>query len=56
MNSHQGQYSTGLDKTPANYVPLSPLSFLSRTASVYPKPTSAVYEGRTFTRAQPFGR
>ncbi len=36
MNIDQGHYSVGLDKTPANYVPLSPLSFLARSAAVYP--------------------
>lgn len=54
--SDQGQYSAGLDKTPANYVPLSPLSFLERSAGVYPNHTSAVYEGRVFTWAQTFER
>ncbi|MRG72856.1 AMP-binding protein [Alphaproteobacteria bacterium HT1-32] len=29
-------YAIGLDKTEANYTPLSPLSFIERTASVYP--------------------
>jgi fatty-acyl-CoA synthase len=48
----QGPYSVGLDKTPANFVPLSPLSFLERTAAIYPTLTSAVYEGRVFTWAQ----
>ena len=47
--SHQGHYSIGLDKTPANYVPLTPLSFLARSAAVYPDLTSTVYEGRSFT-------
>jgi fatty-acyl-CoA synthase len=56
MSSGQGQYSIGLDKTPANYVPLSPLSFLVRSANVYPNHTSAVYEGRTFTWAQTYER
>src|SRR6201989_2578131 len=50
--SDQGHYSIGLDKTPANFVPLSPLSFLERSAAVYPNLTSAVYEGRVFTWAQ----
>jgi fatty-acyl-CoA synthase len=52
----QGHYSIGLDKNAANYVPLSPLSFLVRSASVYPNHTSAVYESRTFTWAQTFER
>ena len=54
--SSQGQYSIGLDKNAANYVPLSPLSFLVRSASVYPDHTSAVYEGRRFTWAQTYER
>jgi len=43
------QYEIGLDKNPANYVPLTPLSFLERSAAVYPSHVSAVYEGRSFT-------
>jgi fatty-acyl-CoA synthase len=54
--SSQGQYSIGLDKNAANYVPLSPLSFLVRSASVYPDHTSTVYEGRSFTWAQTYQR
>ncbi|MGP9810868.1 acyl-CoA synthetase [Rhodopseudomonas sp. NSM] len=49
MSAPQGHYSIGLDKTPANYVALSPLSFLERTANVYPDHTSVVYEGRHYT-------
>jgi fatty-acyl-CoA synthase len=56
MSSGQDQYSIGLDKTPANYVPLSPLSFLARSANVYPNHTSAVYEGRHFTWTQTYER
>ena len=56
MSTDQGHYSAGLDKNPANYVPLSPLSFLERSASVYPQLTSTVYEGRAFTWAQTFER
>jgi fatty-acyl-CoA synthase len=52
----QGHYSIGLDKTPANFVPLSPLSFLERSAAVYPDLTSAVYEGRVFTWGQTYER
>ncbi|MBN9596874.1 MAG: acyl-CoA synthetase [Afipia sp.] len=52
----QGHYSIGLDKNAANYVPLSPMSFLVRSASVYPDHTSAVYEGRTFTWSQTYER
>ena len=55
-NNDQGQYSVGLDKNPANFVPLSPLSFLVRSAAVYPDLTSTVYEGRSFTWTQTYER
>ena len=54
--SDQGHYSIGLDKTPANFVPLSPLSFIARSAAVYPSLPSAVYEGRVFTWAETYER
>lgn len=38
--------------TRANYVPLSPLSFLSRTANVYPDRTAVRYGTRTYSWAQ----
>jgi 3-(methylthio)propionyl---CoA ligase len=50
------QYEIGLDKNPANYVPLTPLSFLERSAAVYPNHVSAVYEGRSFTWSQTYDR
>src|SRR3978361_1186425 len=56
MSDKPNQYDIGLEKTPANFVPLSPLSFLARTAAVYPTLTSAVYEGRVFTWAQTYAR
>jgi len=56
MSGKQSQYDTGLDKTAANYVPLTPLSFLARSAAVYPDHTSAVYEGRRFTWSQTYAR
>lgn len=36
----------------ANFVPLTPLAFLSRTADVYPQLTSLVYEDQRYTWAQ----
>jgi fatty-acyl-CoA synthase len=54
--SDQGHYSIGLDKTPANFVPLSPLSFLERSAAVYPNLASTVYEGRVFTWGETYER
>jgi len=53
MGGKHSQYDIGLDKNPANYVPLTPLSFLVRSAAVYPNHVSAVYEGKSFTWARP---
>jgi fatty-acyl-CoA synthase len=52
MAAQPHQYDLGLDKNAANYVPLTPLSFLERTAAIYPGMTSVVYEDRRFTWAQ----
>jgi fatty-acyl-CoA synthase len=49
MGGKQNQYNVGLDRTQANFVALTPLSFLARTAAVYPDHLSTVYEGRSFT-------
>ena len=56
MVESQGAYSIGLDQNKANFVPLSPLSFLARSAAVYPDHTSTVYEGRRFTWGQTYQR
>src|SRR6201986_3697033 len=56
MSGKQSQYDLGLDKNAANYVPLTPLSVLERSAAVYPNHVSAVYEGRSFTWAQTYER
>ncbi|MBU1835360.1 MAG: AMP-binding protein, partial [Alphaproteobacteria bacterium] len=36
-------YDTGLDRNPANYQPLTPLTFLERAASVFPDHTAIVH-------------
>jgi fatty-acyl-CoA synthase len=56
MDGKQNQYDIGLDKNAANYVPLTPLSFLARSATVFPNLTSAVYEGRHSTWAETYAR
>ncbi|MDM7947359.1 MAG: acyl-CoA synthetase [Oceanibaculum nanhaiense] len=38
-------YARDLDKNAANYTPLSPLSFLERTATVYPERIGVVHRG-----------
>jgi fatty-acyl-CoA synthase len=56
MAGKVNQYDIGLDKNAANYVPLTPLSFLARSAAVYPDHLSAVYEGRRFTWGETYSR
>ncbi|MGC2854320.1 acyl-CoA synthetase [Novispirillum sp. DQ9] len=42
-------YQQHLDRNPANYVPLTPLSFLARAARVYPERTSVIHGVKSFT-------
>src|SRR6201991_499323 len=56
MAKTQNQYDIGLEKTPANFVALTPLSFLARTAAIYPDHVSTVYEGRSFTWSETYAR
>ena len=49
-------YDTDLDKNPANYAPLTPLSFLVRAARVYPDYPSVIHGERRFTWAQTLER
>jgi fatty-acyl-CoA synthase len=56
MSGNHSQYNFGLDKTPANFVALTPLSFLARTAAIYPDHLSTVYDGRTFTWSETHAR
>ncbi|WP_028874405.1 acyl-CoA synthetase [Tepidiphilus margaritifer] len=45
-------YEMGLEKTPANYVPLTPLTFLSRSAYIYPERTAVIHGKRRYTWKQ----
>ena len=56
MNGRQNQYNVGLNKNAANYVPLTPVSFLARSATVYPNHTSVVYEDSRFTWGETYRR
>jgi len=41
--SQSNPYSIGLDKNPANYTALSPLTFVERTAYIYPQRVSLIH-------------
>ena len=49
MTTPLNPYDVGLDKNPANYAPLTPLSFLKWSARVCPDRVAVVHEGRRFT-------
>ncbi len=49
-------YERHLDRNQANYAALSPLSYLERTALVYPDYTSVVYGSRRYTWSDTFSR
>jgi len=49
-------FALGLEKNPANYVPLSPLSFLRRAAEVYPERLALVHGNQRHTWRQIYAR
>ena len=49
-------YDTNLDKNNANFVPLTPLSFLKRSAEVYPQKTSIIHGKRVYNWEQTYKR
>src|SRR5260370_16583139 len=50
------RYEVRLDRTAANYVPLSPLTFLERAAAVFPNRTAVIHGERRYSWAQPEAR
>jgi len=49
-------YDRGLDRNTANFTALSPLSFIQRTAAVYPDAVSVVHGRKRFTWAETYAR
>ena len=49
-------YEKNLDKNEANYVPLSPLTFLERTKDIYPNYEALVYDSRLYTWSEVYKR
>ena len=50
------QYESNLDKNDANFVPLTPLSFLERAKDIYPNYEALVYESRSYTWTEVYKR
>ena len=51
-----GPYDRDLERNPANYTPLTPLSLIARTAYTYPDRVSVVHGDRRYTWAQTYER
>ena len=51
-----GVYDRDLDKNPANYQSLSPLTFLERAAFTFPKHTAIIHGARRISYAEFYGR
>jgi fatty-acyl-CoA synthase len=49
-------YEAGLGKNAANFVPLSPIAFLLRSAAVYPQRTAVIHGARRYTWHQALER
>ena len=49
-------FDTNLDKNSANFVPLSPLSFITRVKDIYPNYDSLVYGKRSYTWLETYNR
>jgi fatty-acyl-CoA synthase len=49
-------YDTDLDRNAANYVPLSPLGFIERSAAIYPRRTAVVHGARRYSWAESYTR
>ena len=55
-STKRGMYDLALDRNAANFVPLTPLTFLDRTASVYPERISVVHGERRYRWADTYAR
>jgi fatty-acyl-CoA synthase len=49
-------YGAGLDRGPANYAPLTPLTFLPRAAAIFPGKTAVIHGDQRFTYAEFYAR
>ena len=49
-------FDKDLEKNSANFVPLSPLSFITRVKDIYPNYESLVYGNRIYTWLQTYNR
>ena len=56
MMTRLDPYDVGLDKNPANFAPLTPLSFIKWSARVCPERLAVIHEKRRYTWAETYAR
>ncbi len=56
LMKNNNPYHSGLDRNPANYVPLSPLGFLERSANIYPDRFSIIHQNQRYTWKETYTR
>jgi 3-(methylthio)propionyl---CoA ligase len=56
MSAKSNPYDQDLDRNRANYAPLTPLSFIERSASTYPNRAAVVHGARRYTWKETYAR
>jgi len=56
MSAKTNPYATDLDRNSANYAPLTPLSFIERSAYVYPERVAVIHGARRYTWQETYAR
>ncbi len=56
MTRITSMHEQNLDKVEANYFPLTPISFIKRSAAVYPEKTAVIHGDRSYSYAEFFER
>ena len=56
MGGPSSKFEQDLDKTAANYAPLTPLSFIERAAAVYPQRLSVIHGAQRYTWKETYAR
>ena len=51
-----GIYDAGLERNAANFLPLSPVSFVARSAEVHPDRVAVIHGARRYSWAQVYDR
>jgi fatty-acyl-CoA synthase len=54
--AHETPYDIDLDRNPANFQPLTPLTFLERSAAVFPEHTAIIHGARRYRYAEFYAR